>query len=888
LLVALLLPPLAATGWAAPPSASGAGCVAAFGVTDRWVELPPPVAPERFLAAGSFDGDPCSYLVADRHGEIFVTHDTGRHWSQPDAAASFPGDPPTCLGGVEGVHTQDLPDGVGYVFGVPAPQYCYRAEGPLTDYTSGLYVTSDYGRTMAPVAAFAGLSVEGVAVLPTNPLVRYALARPAVGFGQDSVFVSTDGGTSWNISPGASATLPLGPLAVGGVSGADAWIAGSADGDPSTADPRLVGGDAILWTSRAGSTTYMDIDHEHQIFAIATGLTRDHHVRVDIGTDVGVAVGTGGSAMLQTGDGPATALALDAKDARIMMAVRHGVPVRSVDDGRHFVRTPGLDHVGRCSPSLSRDSGPSSLFTLSLTVVGNEPPGYCPAMGIWIYRSGPAETQSAVPLAIPPPYRVYGPPVCSKTGGTAPVFAPGSTPNPDGLTMYVGQGGCIWAFDSVGRGRLVTTLRDCDNWSEGIALGFDDHLVVSCRIAHVLYDVNLKTGATDVIDDARGDVEGPSFDRFGDLFVVENDPAKIGGGDNTVYEYPYPQRPGETPNKVYSFGPNRFVEDTRIAPPGSPYAGNLFVLYAADRAARDSTDAIAMFRLSRHGWVRTHEFAHVPPGFVTLGMAFTPRGSLVLAADDGSGRLLDISADGHAYHYLASLAPTPTVSVAGQSSGPTESYSFTKVDITATGLILAVSSPLASTANQASAGIVRVSGDGTQLTPDFGAGFKDPTLAICGIAVPNVITGLPRLSLPNQPRSPKPTGRRGGLAMPPGTLGAGPLPPIAAYSAPGSAPAPAPQAQPDPVAQPGAQAQPNPQAGLMAQRQAEPQLTVAGQRDLQSDAPAYTMTVRRRDPTGVVVLYASALTMGAVAYGAARRRQASVASRGVISCQSSR
>ncbi len=898
-LLVLLLPPLAATGAASPSAAGGAGCLPALGVTDRWFPLPPPEQPQRHsLYAGVFDGDPCSYLAADETGKVFVTHDSGAHWSTSTTSIGPPGDAVACFATVNGVYTQDLPAGNGYVFGIPADAAtCPRTSAPsgTSVLPSGLYLAGDYGRTLTPVAAFDGLSVERIAVSQADPRVRYALATGDPTHAGLTVFVSTDGGTSWNVSATGAATSPTGPIAVGGTSGSGVWLAGSADGAPSASTPNQVG-DANLWTSSDGGTTYSDIDHERQIFAIATGLTSTRSVRLDLGTNLGVAVGTGGSAFLQTGGGQASALALEATNASVLMAIRSGVPVRSPDDGRTFLGTPGLGNVGLCAQTLSRDAERPSLFVLSLRPQAGNPLGPCQSPGIWMYRSSGKDLTGNVVVPQPPP-----PPTgsngsndvfCSHAGGAGPVFGPGSTPDPSGLVVYVGQGECIWAFDALGRGHVVATVPVCRDWSEGIAFGFDDRLVVTCRTSHVLASVDVKTGQSFVIDDTRGDVEGPSFDRYGDLFVVDNDPASQGGSNNTVYEYPYPQHAHETPTKVYSFGPNEFTEDTRIAPPGSPYAGTLLVLYAADDAATQghtvSTDAIAMFRPTARGWKRIQDFAHEPWGFVSIGMAFTPNGSVVLAADDGSGRLLEYSPDGRAYHYLASLAPTSGLAVPGQTTEYGASYVFAKMDITAKGLIVATSSTSsgwggdgndsATTRNA----VVRVAASGTQLTPDFGTGFNDGS-SILGVATANVITGLPRLPLPGHPRMPpqRATPVVATDAPPPGPPGTGPTVPVSGpAAAPAPGPAPAPQAQADPLGQPVAQGQVQGQPGLVAQRQTQPQLALALQQQLQTEANEHAMTARRHDPTLDVVLCAGLLTLGAVAYGAARATQRATARAG--------
>jgi photosystem II stability/assembly factor-like uncharacterized protein len=417
-----------------------------------------------------------------------------------------------------------------------------------------------------------------------------------------------------------------------------------------------------------------------------------------------------------------------------------------------------------------------------------------------------------------------------KGNNLAPPAPPGPVQAaPPGTVIYVTnfQTGCVAEFDRNGHSRIVF---QGPQWSEGIALGFDGQLTIGTRFSNLV--VRTQFPSVDRVNRLAklSSAEGPSFDQNGNLFIVDN-------GANVVYELPYPQPPAGASDAVlaraarpiWTFGTNHFLEDTRIAPASSPFAGSLFVMYS-DRS-RDP-NAIAVLQRRGNGWTRTHDFARLP--FGSLGMAFAPDGA-ILVAEYGGPRIARIAPDGKTTTIFADLGPD---------------YMLAKLDVTAAGDVYATSN-VDSVASLLAprppiSAVARLDATGKRLYPDFTENLSYPV----GITVPNVITGHPLLR--PVPLRPPPAGVNPPPADPPPPVQAPqpqvqPGPVSAPVPAPAPAPAPAAQPQANPVSQANPVAQSVPQVGLVPQKQTQAQLaTVQVQAEPAAQRNEYLMSRRQR------------------------------------------
>jgi photosystem II stability/assembly factor-like uncharacterized protein len=407
-------------------------------------------------------------------------------------------------------------------------------------------------------------------------------------------------------------------------------------------------------------------------------------------------------------------------------------------------------------------------------------------------------------------------------------------PAPPGTAVYVtnADSGCVVAFDRNGKS---TIMFQAPPHTEGLALGFDGQLTIGTRTSNQVVRTQFPRTDTYTRLAMVPSSEGPSFDQQGNLFVVDNSPEA-----DVVYELPYPQtampaladgQPDPRLRKVWTFGKWIFLEDTRIAPSTSPFAGSLLVMYAA---AGGNPDTIAMLRRHGSGWTRVHDFATLP--FPSLGMAFAPDGS-VLVPELHGGRIARISPDGTTATLFADLGAA---------------YMLTKIDVSAAGDVYATSTyegeaRLVPGLRPGRNVVVRFDRTGKRLLPDFTANLSYP----CGVTVPNVITGNPLIRPPVVPQ-PRPPGVNPPVNNPPPPQQV-PQPQVQPGPAQApllvQAPAPAPAAQPqlNPVSQANPVAQAVPQVGLVPQKQTQVQVaTVQVQTESGQRNGEYLMSRRQR------------------------------------------
>jgi hypothetical protein len=798
--------------------------------SNQWLPLPNLPTPTALRGAGVFDGASCAFVVANSDGVVSTTWDDGMHWARRTTLLAPPAsaDPAGCGGRVIGVLTENLPAGSAYVYGQPAwPPGCAATGGRSASSTSGLYETADFGATFAPVPAFNGLAVVSISAGLTNPNFRVAVVDAvdvvAPRSAGNVLYTSTDGGRTWTLAPTSAGTLPFLVTAGGGTPGG-IWIGANADGRTSiTANPL----EQAVWHSSDGGTSFQQVDDEANVNDASVTAGPGANDQLDVATGNGIAETVdGGMTWRRVSAGQDfSAVRLDQRSGHAMMAISEGVPVISRDGGRTFTQTAGLGYLGQsCQGSLMRDGGSPSLFVLRSIA----PPlqgglfGTCPKPGVWIYRTSASAVDSASSSS-----NVHGATCIDSAQGAItppppvapPATGPGETPAPPGTVIYVDNydGTCLVRFDRYGNATPITSTPVA---TEGMALDFSGNVVIATRWSGELVTIDGASGSTTITDPRAYPAEGPSFDRWGNLFITLND----GQTSNRIYEYPYSATTGSLGRRlVWSFG-RHFVEDTRVAPPRSPFAGDLFVLYSSQPTGT-AADAVARLHRTATGWVRERDFstAHTPSGFQALGMAFAPDASLLLADWHGSGMVLRYSPDGRRRTVFATV-PSPD----GQD-GPFHAggYAFAKIDVAANGYVYLTSDNCAgSGVYEAQNALVRLDPQGNHLLPDFVSHMSLPL----GIAVPNVITGLPRLTLtpPKLRKAAPPLAQQRkltirGLLAPPAPPANGPPSPItgpAPIPAPGLGPVPQPAQQANPVSQ----AQPVPQAGMAEQRQVSPQL----------------------------------------------------------------
>lgn len=696
----------------------------------------------------------------------------------------------------------------------------------------------------------APISIDALAVAPSDPNRVYLLVNTPTSL---QLYVSTDAARSWTLRSWNAASPPL---AV----------------DPMYADQLWAGGEAGLLHSLNGGSTW-----------IATPGVSGKSIVLDVARRAGrAAVVTvayrGGGSVLQSSNGGTSWAPMKRAPAQVTSIAHGSQPGNlavtsdpsSPSAGAPFVYSPGrgwarIPGAFRQTAATAGQLTPETFFFAD----PNSPPAilaYTPPFQPTA-TSGSNEFQGGAQLG-----NADGSPRSCYTGpgkNYAPSPPGPITPAPLGQGLILVDNtdtGCVVSFDRWGRSRVVM---QAPPYAEGVALTFDQQLIITTRFSGELTRTALPKPVFTVLDADIPNVEGPSFDRQGNLYVGNN-------RDNIVYKYPYPQYPGQPREVVWAFGPKRFIEDIRVAPPRSPFAGDLFVEYRAPGASstNPNPNAIAVLAPSGRGWRRLPDFAQLPAGFTSLGMAFLPDGSLLVPDYTGSGRVL---------RYPPTGGTPTTFATVGTNNGQ---YAFVKIDVTAAGYVYvsavagqgAAASPNLDVKDGAplQAGgavgtrnaIVRFDPAGNRMLPDFTENLSVPV----GIAVPNVITGLPqqlpRLSRPAPPR---------GLLAP----GAPPAPPPPAHPVAGPAvgpaavpallPAPAPGAAPagqgQPQANPVGNTQPVPQPGLVIQQEPRVQVAVAQANrphlEAQQDHP---MTVLRTpassgDPAEVAFLLAGSIVV---------------------------
>lgn len=459
----------------------------------------------------------------------------------------------------------------------------------------------------------------------------------------------------------------------------------------------------------------------------------------------------------------------------------------------------------------------------------------------------------------------------------------------DGIYVTNFDTGYVVRFDAHGTGTIVG---QAPAYSEGITLDPLGRVIITTRFSDILARLDpLNCRLTTLNYDAFS-VEGPTFDhRTQSLFVVNN-------SNNYVYEYSWPQIPRQKPKLVWRMP--GFVEDLKVAPSSSPFAGELFVLYR-DRAtdiddsrACNVTDQtcisgqpnairILYFDEQKQEWFREkQDFANFGPsdsndtrgcnGFQSAGMAFLPDGRLLVSDICGSGEIRAYYPDGSGYDVFAQIAS------AGDIAGP----ALVKIDVTHDGYVYvtAVQRNGVTEGMNGKSALVRLDPEGRRMLPDF---TQNLTWAV-GVAVPQTPFTPLAPPTPNQvtTKKPKQVPDRTPVERETIPLRAVPIAPVppAPPPPPATGSAPAPISEPAPAQAPNPQSAPHPAVAVAAQPQQQPQVALvhAAQSLREQLGEQYAMSsVRGRAEPLEAVKYGlgiAALTMilaYGIAYSTARR-----------------
>lgn len=437
----------------------------------------------------------------------------------------------------------------------------------------------------------------------------------------------------------------------------------------------------------------------------------------------------------------------------------------------------------------------------------------------------------------------------------APPFAwqEGWDPVPKGSgPIYVTDfySGATLRYNRFGTGTVIAIA---PMYTENTALDPLGRIITTTRHSDVLTRLDPTDCSLITIDPDLPTNEGPSFDRLGNLFVNDTDGAR-------VYEYSWPQYPGQNPKLVYDFqvvtGRDHYIEDVRVAPQSSPFAGDLLINYAdvARFCAIDdgkcqaegvSSDAIARLTRTEDGWDRLADVIDlraIDPNFNALGFAVHPDdGSLIVPDFSGSsgGKVWRIAPDGRTWSVFAVIPPLP-----GERLG--------KVDIVQPDGYVYITSNSGHCAGipDADTGVtrlIRLDPEGNRLEPDFT--HNSSNRCFVGISVPHEFEVLPDPPLP--PLAPPTISIPVGAAVPPLQPPQPPVlpaPAVVLQLVPNLGPIPVAEPAPAPAPQPQPQPQGQPQAGIVTQRQEQPQLALvhAAQRLKQQLAAEHSM-VRARN-----------------------------------------
>lgn len=456
-----------------------------------------------------------------------------------------------------------------------------------------------------------------------------------------------------------------------------------------------------------------------------------------------------------------------------------------------------------------------------------------------------------------------------------PTWSPAWTPlPPDEAWMYITDfhDGGTFRLDRFGG---ATQVAQTPGTPEGTALDPFGRVIIATRFSRELLRMDPITCTAEVIDPDLPNNESPTFDAAGNLFAVDTNGAK-------VWEYPWPQRPYAHRLLVHDFRADSDaksvlgMEDVRVAPAGSPYAGDVFAqvfrssITAVGAAEGGQTGVLTIVRLHRDkngAWHRS-EFWTAPESVSAAGFAFLPSGDLLVPDITGSSQILRISADGRSSSVFAVAA----TSFAGKAL----SRQLAKIDVTPSGMVY-VSAPEASGRYCPAGKYSDLGGDAAIFRFDALGHEVDPPFTgvpFCplGISVPHLFPQLPKSVVPLWPPKHTTTASHVAAALTPVAIAYAGAPPAPPPAQPISQPQAQTQPNPNPQSQSQSQGQTNPNAGFAVGLQSEerPQLALQENDELRMSRPSNSRHGGTR--TGLFLMSALTMTAGATAVALRRRR----------------
>lgn len=626
--------------------------------------------------------------------------------------------------------------------------------------------------------------IDALRVAPSDPAIAY-LKLQASDRQSPQIYRTHDAGLSWELAsdeaPGSTSRV----LEVDPLDARSLWMGGEALSRSSD------GGETWRSTSFAIPVTAIDVFHQAGTQPV-----------VAIGHEVGVSRSKDlGATWTNLEDAPSQVAYMEFGSSANRLSISDGPEV-------YLARNSSVERVSKVHKEGRQDlpisaTEPVTYIDPLLTTSGQELHWYLAPAIHTLEVYAPSLDKPPAPDEQPPNDAPEYEGACAspevRTPSLNPQFSPVDSP------IYISDfyNGCITRFDHLGNG---VTVAQTDPSTEGMAFDPLGRVIIATRFHQRILRYDPLTDRIEELVDfddrgykrLAGDTEGPDFDQYGNLFIETNGPPP-----NRVLMYSWPQVPGMKPMVLWQT--DDFLEDVKVAPPRSPFAGDVFVeTFKTDEGGEVVASSIVHLARSKDGFEKVGAIETDVP---TAGMAFSDDGALFTVENGVVGLQKRI------FRYDPTLRGMELFAEYDSSDSDAA-----KIDIDYRGYIYISNND----------GVVRFSPQGDRMLPDFRTALGELAL---GVAVkdPNIASFMPT-PLPDLPTAPPPADpvKRLPLLIPAGTQ----VPPPTALLPPGAPPpnppppgqAPAPQPQPQSQSQPNPNPQMNPNPGLVQQRQEQPQM----------------------------------------------------------------
>jgi photosystem II stability/assembly factor-like uncharacterized protein len=324
----------------ATAAAAAAPCANTTELRDTWVQAPMP-AGLRASSVAELSADPCVMFVADGTKDLSTTTDGGRTWVRQGLTRP-----------VVGVFGEGLPP--GHVIAA------YKG--------GGLAISRNSGHTFTDVAPAGAGEVRTVVGNPSDPAILYLLVETATAAVTDlaaplpSLYISTDGGTSFTPAPGSAGLRPT-AVAVDPAKPLVMWLN----------DTSAAAAGSSLWVSADGGRSFAPPPSRKTDTAtdLAFGTVPDGPSRLIVanGTSGLFETSNDGSSWephkVGSGEGqPTLGVRFEAGQSRGLMAVASSGIWRSTNGAASFRQTEGLP-LGCGARGITRDGLSPSTFLLA-------------------------------------------------------------------------------------------------------------------------------------------------------------------------------------------------------------------------------------------------------------------------------------------------------------------------------------------------------------------------------------------------------------------------------------------------------------------------------------------------------------------------------------------